>query len=489
MKNYTILLLFFSFFFEYSFSQDPTILRTNPSGATVFEQENELGETPFDLKKLKKDQRKIVIRLSGYDPVAIKFSDKESVTNFPGTVVDCEFCTMETNGDKPTGVLFLRKKLKERDYPIMVSLDTAKYDIPIQTEIGKINSNRILMSDDDVNVLLGNPENMQLNLINPFGESYIETYFISTTAREKTSLYNPKIILKPVVEKLNFTLKGKLLRDYTGPVTMECTWLVSDLSDKKKVLGSFTISTSVYRFQGNYNLIMHHMLSQSERDLLEIDTLYDFLSRIEKEYLGRSKKEVLKIKSGKINTFNDTKEMLKNATNSVVTIENDEGFGSGSIISEEGYILTSYHVVENEKNIYVRQGTNEKVKATIVRVNKDYDLALLKADLKNISALGFGNSDNTDIGDEIFAAGTPIDKSLRQTVTRGIVSGHRQWNGVNFLQTDVSINSGNSGGPMFNSKGEIIAITTMKRIGRGIEGIGFGIPSNVAVEMLNLKFE
>ncbi len=489
MKFFTALFLISSLLTEFSFSQDPTILRTNPPGATVYEQENELGETPFDLKKLKKDQRKLVIKMSGYDPVGIKFSDKEAVANFPGTVIDCEFCNMETTGDNPTGILVLRKKLKEQDYPIMVSLDTTKYEIPHQAELGKINSNRIFMSDDDVNVILGNPENMQLNLINPFGESYIETYFISTTAREKTNLYKPKIILKPVIKKLSFTLKGKLLRDYTGPVSMECTWLVSDISDKNKVLGSFNISTSVYRFQGNYNLIMHHMLSQSERELLEIDTLYNFLLRIEKEYLARSKKDVLTIKSGKINTYSETKEMLKNATTSVVTIENDDGFGSGSIISEEGYILTSYHVVESEKNIFVRQGANEKVKASIVRVNKDYDLALLKADLKNISALAFGNSNNTDVGDEIFAAGTPIDKSLRQTVTRGIVSGHRQWNGVNFLQTDVSINSGNSGGPMLNSKGEIIAITTMKRIGRGVEGIGFGIPSNVALEMLNLKFE
>src|SRR5215203_4501821 len=102
MKVYSILLLFIFFFIEYSFSQDQTILRTNPSGATVYIQEDELGETPFDLKKLKKDQRKIVIKLNGYDPVAIKFSDKEAIANFPGTVIDCEFCNMETKGDNPT---------------------------------------------------------------------------------------------------------------------------------------------------------------------------------------------------------------------------------------------------------------------------------------------------------------------------------------------------------------------------------------------------
>ena len=106
-----------------------------------------------------------------------------------------------------------------------------------------------------------------------------------------------------------------------------------------------------------------------------------------------------------------------------------------------------------------------------------------------MKALSFGNSDSTGTGDEIFAAGTPLDKSLGQTVTRGIISGYREWNGVNFIQTDVSINAGNSGGPLLNQKGEIIGITTMKAFGKGIEGIGFGIPSNVVIDMMNIKFE
>ena len=476
------------------FSQSPTVLRTIPSNATVYDMEkNELGETPFDMSKLKSGNKTIRISKEGYEQVVIEFSAKPAIPLFPGSVISCPSCNLkidaQSNNESPTGALALRKKTREHESTIMVAIDTPRILIKPLTELGKINSNRILMGDRDIYTLLGYPENMRNTLTGPFDDSYLDAYAISTKAKEKTSLYKPKIILKPRVNSISFTFKGKLLRDYTGPCSISCTWNITDISDTNKVLGTVDITSSIFRFQGNYDLILHHMIYESEKDLLQIDTLYSFISRLEVDYLSRSKKEPFQLKNPGTKSYTDTREMLREITQSVVTIENEDGFGSGSFISGDGLILTSYHVIEDEKNIYVRYSNKEKVKAQVVRVNKDYDLALLKIEGEGIKALKLSTENETEVGDEIFAAGTPLDKSLKQSVTRGIVSGYRQWNGVNFLQTDVSINSGNSGGPMLNSKGEIVGITTMKKVGKGIEGIGFGIPSNVIIEMLNLQIQ
>ncbi|MEO5571172.1 MAG: trypsin-like peptidase domain-containing protein [Bacteroidia bacterium] len=472
-----------------------SIIKTLPTGADVLDDEkNKLGETPFDLGKLKKGIHKIQISKEGYEKVAITFPEKEkNGYSFPSSVETCSSCVMdfETTDVKNqyNGTLRLRKKFKEYDKIIMVAIDTPKIDIDDKMELGRVNGSKKELKDKDIHMLLGYPENMELQLINSFKDSYLDASFLSSKGKDKATLYKPKIILTPVVKKINFTLKGKLLRDYTGPCTMECTWKISDLSDTKKVWAQLPVKTSIYRSGDNYELVLHQLLAESERDLLENDTLFDFLSGIEKKYLAKSKGDVFKLKLPKHVSYSGTREMLKDITSSVVTVQTDDGFGSGVIITSDGYIITNYHVIEGEKSVLVKLGKEQKIKAEIIKVNKDYDLAMIKINQAGLKALSIANSDSTGTGDEIFAAGTPLDKSLGQTVTRGIISGYREWNGVNFIQTDVSINAGNSGGPLLNQKGEIIGITTMKAFGRGIEGIGFGIPSNVVLEMMNIKFD
>ncbi|MBK7855348.1 MAG: trypsin-like peptidase domain-containing protein [Bacteroidetes bacterium] len=114
---------------------------------------------------------------------------------------------------------------------------------------------------------------------------------------------------------------------------------------------------------------------------------------------------------------------------------------------------------------------------------------MLKVEASDLKALSFGNSDMVEIGDDVWAIGTPLATDLGQSITKGIVSGFRENNGLKFIQSDVSINAGNSGGPLINDKGEIVGITTLKISGKGIEGLGFCIPANYVIEFLNLKFE
>jgi serine protease Do len=298
----------------------------------------------------------------------------------------------------------------------------------------------------------------------------------------------PHILIKPTITGVDLQLNGKTLKDYNGTATIDMTWKVSKMSDKGKVLATWNTKTSYYRNGGSTERILTQLINEATNDFLENDTLYDYFEKLDKEYMKESKGSAIKITGVKLPSYASTKEVLKGSKPAVVTVLSDDGFGSGFIISSDGYILTNYHVIQDEKNISVKLNSNVKMKASIVKSNKEYDLALLKIDAEELQAITVGNSDNVEVGDEVYAIGTPMDETLGQTITRGIISGQREIKNVKYLQTDVSINPGNSGGPLLNEKGEVIGVTTMKISGEGVEGIGFCIPSNVVIEMLNIKF-
>jgi len=163
--------------------------------------------------------------------------------------------------------------------------------------------------------------------------------------------------------------------------------------------------------------------------------------------------------------------------------------GSGFIISEDGYIVTNYHVVADADVIRINfQGSspkNESVAAKLIGSDEETDLALLKVDVKEkLPCLKFGDSDALQVGAWVLAIGNPF--GLEHTVTAGILSakGRNIHSGPfdNFLQTDASINPGNSGGPLINMQGEVIGINTAI-IASG-QGIGFAIPSGMASKIV-----
>ena len=124
----------------------------------------------------------------------------------------------------------------------------------------------------------------------------------------------------------------------------------------------------------------------------------------------------------------------------------------------------------------------------MVRVNAEMDLALIKIDADGLSAFQLPSVSGAEIGSDVYAIGTPADKELGQTVSKGIISGRRKIEGHSLLQTDVSINGGNSGGALVARSGQLLGIVNAKLVGRGIEGIGFAIPAEQVTEALQLKF-
>ena len=159
--------------------------------------------------------------------------------------------------------------------------------------------------------------------------------------------------------------------------------------------------------------------------------------------------------------------------------------GSGFIIDEAGIVVTNFHVIENAEEITVKLADETTFTATVLGQDQKTDIAVLKIDPGDVdlTAVPFGDSDNLRVGDWVLAIGNPF--GLGGTVTAGIVSarGRDIGNGPydDFIQTDASINRGNSGGPLFNTDGEVIGINTaiFSQTG-GSVGIGFAISSNLA---------
>lgn len=166
-----------------------------------------------------------------------------------------------------------------------------------------------------------------------------------------------------------------------------------------------------------------------------------------------------------------------------------KGLGSGFIISPDGYILTNDHVAGNAKEITITLTSGELYSAELVGTDLVSDISLLKIDGKNLPSLKLGNSDDVIIGEWVIALGNPFglfDIADKPTVTVGVVSatglnlrgtGGRYYRGM--IQTDAAINSGNSGGPLLNSLGEVIAINAVIFTpNQGSVGVGFAIPIN-----------
>ena len=199
----------------------------------------------------------------------------------------------------------------------------------------------------------------------------------------------------------------------------------------------------------------------------------------------------LKIGSGSAGklSFN---EIFENCSPSVVGIKSFDGkgddsysWGSGIIVSADGYILTNTHVIDEGTRATVQLYDGSTYDAKLVGADSQSDVAILKIEKTGLQPAVFASSKDIRVGDAVCAIGNPLSPDYSLTMTSGIISATSRevsYNGavMNLLQTDTSINEGNSGGPLFNDRGQVIGITNMKIVSSfsNIEGIGFAIPSD-----------
>lgn len=198
-------------------------------------------------------------------------------------------------------------------------------------------------------------------------------------------------------------------------------------------------------------------------------------------------------------------EAVSKIYDAVVVVENYngdllKGSGTGFVYNTSdgnGYILTNNHVISGGTKIYVSFTNGEKIKAEVLGSDVYADIAVLKINsFTGMKVASIGSSKKAKVGDTVFAVGAPLDSAYSWTVTRGILSGKDRLIEINssqttnttsdwvmsVIQTDTAINSGNSGGPLANANGEVIGITSLKLVQSGVEGMGFAIPIETALE-------
>ncbi len=172
--------------------------------------------------------------------------------------------------------------------------------------------------------------------------------------------------------------------------------------------------------------------------------------------------------------------------------------GSGFIVSEDGYVVSNYHVVKGATKLRVIMADSKEYAAELVGYDVNNDISVLKIDAQGLPCVKLGSSDKLAVGDLVAAIGNPLGE-LTSTLTVGYVSAkdrtiNTEGTYINMIQTDAAINSGNSGGPLFNMQGEVIGITTAKMTGTSgsganIEGLGFAIPIDDVKDMITQLIE
>jgi len=180
------------------------------------------------------------------------------------------------------------------------------------------------------------------------------------------------------------------------------------------------------------------------------------------------------------------RQMLRGST--LMQTKMESSLGSGVIVSTDGYILTNHHVISAATSIEVLLADGRVSPATIIGIDAETDLAVIKVELEGITPIKLGSPQNARVGDVVLAIGNPF--GVGQTVTQGIISATSRFNiGLNpyesFLQTDAAINPGNSGGALIDAKGKLLGINTSVLSGNNNSvGISFAIPADTAMDVL-----
>jgi hypothetical protein len=186
----------------------------------------------------------------------------------------------------------------------------------------------------------------------------------------------------------------------------------------------------------------------------------------------------------------ESKVSIADAVGSVVTIFSADGHGTGFLISTDGYLLTARHVVGEAKTVRVRWSDGFETEGEVLRQDKRRDVALIKVPTSHSRQPLILHGARLNPGDPVYAIGAPLDPKNAGTVTKGIVSAYRLEDGMSMLQSDVSVTFGNSGGPLLDEKGAVVAIADQvyRPVGRDIPtGISYFVPIGDALDFLAIR--
>lgn len=272
--------------------------------------------------------------------------------------------------------------------------------------------------------------------------------------KHRNALYS-LVILLAIIQITSFIVLGLQV----SKLTAEMEKRIQNTEDELKDFTENLVTTYDESYQQQFVTISSQLTLQQE----EFDQEIKLLKSVQEDFSG----------------------IVEDAVQSVVTVRTESSIGTGFIIDEEGYVVTNYHVIQGQRADSLRVLTYDREVLPAQFIGKDEvrDIALLKIE-GNYPAFELADSDKLQVGKKVIAIGNPLGLSF--TVTEGIISGLNRMGPSGFeeyIQTDVSLNPGNSGGPLIDTLGEVIGINNFKI--SGAESLGFSLESNVIREQVN----
>ncbi|MEL6628932.1 MAG: trypsin-like peptidase domain-containing protein [Bacteroidota bacterium] len=284
----------------------------------------------------------------------------------------------------------------------------------------------------------------------------------------------------------NLSNRQSLREDTPRSIEVGVIWEVTDGYGKRLLKYREFSTSTILDFPDSGSKINYR---QKVSDAMEI-SLLKFLNREDFQRLLKSPPQEEDNSTQPILSLDvqeNSIQDLSEARWATVTIDTEEGHGSGFFVSGDGFILTNLHVVANKEKVEVIDSDENRYDAELIRKDEEHDLALLRAETFPLFAFSLPQEKNYESGNSIFAIGTPSDLTLGQTLTAGIISGERQVGNSSLIQIDASVNFGSSGGPIVSKTGELLGIINSKMVGMGVEGIAFGFPAHLIGEYLHLE--
>jgi S1-C subfamily serine protease len=271
---------------------------------------------------------------------------------------------------------------------------------------------------------------------------------------------------------------------------LDITWLTYNHFSEVVDSVSFYSFSDPFVSEGNnevnYVDMINDVLTQSYFELKQTTTFQERL-KVQTDFTIQEAPLAL------IRPKNVVKELIDAAQASVIIKRTDGGHGSGFAITQDGYILTNYHVVSGKtegkpSTFKVVLANGIQLDGKIVRYNKARDLAVLKVEYNFEKAFLLSDVKSFKSLSEVYTIGAPKSVELGQSVSLGLISNERVVNNNNLLQVNININGGNSGGPLFEKNGTLQGVIQSKLIGKDTEGVGFAIPSYLVPSYLNINY-
>lgn len=476
-------------------AESSTIIDSVPSGASVWLNGKEVGVGPFNYNYNSDDGDELLfeVRKPGYLPgkTTVKVTRNNSILFADAMLFHIPY---PFDKDHPnlyristkTVTLDLIKELPEDLEKVHLPITGLENKTGERAPAGVFNKARITTVNPDVCTALKYPDQLAGHVVQGLRDTWVDAKSVRRGNTKGDELVQrAKVFLYPALLSVTADLKGDR-HISTGTMSVEMDWRFYGNARPDSVLHSIRTTTTYNASAERTSDLIGLAINLGARRMLDEVGLYERLKSIREAGLQLAKGTQLALPTPTPITYAGRKDMLSALLKAVATVETSEGHGSGFLITSNGYIITNHHVVGDDKSVKVRFSQGFTLDADVVKVNADFDLALLKAQVDEMPALTIGSDSSLLVGEEIFAIGTPLDKELGQTVSRGILSGKREIDGRHYLQTDVSINPGNSGGPFIDETGKVVGVATLKLSGKGLEGLGFGVPISKALEMLNI---